>query len=215
MMSIISYPMARQKSAMWNHQTRQIENPSGAIFSICCQDSVLSYAEVLDLWVDNEAFRNYFLQILADTPYPAFRWETPPVTRSSLGRPFEFAILDGPDLDRTPDREAFADLFATMEPGAVGEFPNLGGDALMIVPSPVDERSAYSHLGAFLRCAPYAQLHSFWQMVGSAVISSVDTQPLWLNTAGGGVAWLHVRLDQRPKYYVYQPYTATGWSGTT
>ncbi len=30
--------------------------------------------------------------------------------------------------------------------------------------------------------------------------------PLWLSTAGGGVAWLHVRLDSRPKYYGYSPY---------
>ncbi len=193
---------------MWEHQTRHIENPSGMIISICWQRSALSYAEVLDLWVADEAFRNYFIRIFADTPYTAFRWETPPVTRSSLDQPFEFAILDGPDLDSTPDREAFADLFATMESGAVGKFPNLGGDALMIVPSPVDEGSAYSHLGSFLRSAPYSQLHSLWTMVGSAAIGKISTQPLWLSTAGGGVSWLHVRLDQRPKYYVYQPYKA-------
>ena len=191
---------------MWQHQTWPIENPAGMIISICSQDLVLSYAEVLDLWVANEAFRNYFLQIFTDTPYTAFRWETPPLTSSTLDQPFEFAILAGTDLDRTPDRETFADLFATMEPGAVGEFPNLGGDALMIVPSPVDEDSSYSHLGAFLRLAPHAQLHSFWRMVGSAVTGRVSEQPLWLNTAGGGVSWLHVRLDQRPKYYLYQPY---------
>jgi len=32
--------------------------------------------------------------------------------------------------------------------------------------------------------------------------------PTWLSTAGGGVAWLHVRLDTRPKYYRYNPYRA-------
>ena len=198
---------------MWQHQTRHIENPDGAIISISSQGIVLPYAEVLDLWVANEAFRNYFLQLLADTPYSAFRWETPPLTSSSLHQPFEFAILDSPDLDRAPDREAFADLFATMEPGAVGEFPNLGGDALMIVPSPVDETSSYNHLRSFLRSAPCSQLHAFWKMVGAAVIGKVSTQPLWLNTAGGGVSWLHVRLDQRPKYYVYRPYAVKSWSG--
>jgi hypothetical protein len=191
---------------MWEHQTRHIGNPSGVIISICSQGFVLSYAEVLDLWVASEKFRNYFIRIFADTPYSVFRWETPPVTRTSLVRPFEFAILDSPELDRAPDRSTFAELFETLEPGTVGEFPNLGGDALMIVPSPVDEGSSYSHLGSFLRCAPHAQLHDFWKMVGSAVIGKISAQPLWLNTAGGGVAWLHVRLDQRPKYYVYQPY---------
>jgi len=29
---------------------------------------------------------------------------------------------------------------------------------------------------------------------------------LWISTAGGGVAWLHVRLDSSPKYYGFRPY---------
>ena len=32
------------------------------------------------------------------------------------------------------------------------------------------------------------------------VEARIDDRPLWLSTAGDGVAWLHVRLDQRPKY---------------
>lgn len=27
-----------------------------------------------------------------------------------------------------------------------------------------------------------------------------------LSTAGAGVRWLHVRVDDRPKYYHYRPY---------
>jgi hypothetical protein len=34
----------------------------------------------------------------------------------------------------------------------------------------------------------------------------VSAKPVWLSTAGGGVAWLHVRLDDRPKYYAHAPY---------
>ena len=35
---------------------------------------------------------------------------------------------------------------------------------------------------------------------------TVNDKPTWLSTAGMGVAWLHVRLDQRPKYYAHRPY---------
>ena len=58
---------------MWQHQTRQIDSPNGVVISVSSQGLVLSYAEVLDLWIADEAFRNDFLQILADTPYTAFR----------------------------------------------------------------------------------------------------------------------------------------------
>lgn len=29
---------------------------------------------------------------------------------------------------------------------------------------------------------------------------------LWCSTSGLGVYWLHIRLDQYPKYYTYRPY---------
>ena len=76
----------------------------------------------------------------------------------------------------------------------------------MVLPSPLGEDSAYSHLLAFLRTTPREQLHDFWRTIGESAIERLGDKPLWLNTAGGGVAWLHVRLDDRPKYYVYGPY---------
>ena len=37
--------------------------------------------------------------------------------------------------------------------------------------------------------------------------------PTWVSTAGGGVAWLHVRLDSAPKYYTHRPYTRFAGGG--
>jgi hypothetical protein len=31
-------------------------------------------------------------------------------------------------------------------------------------------------------------------------------EPVWLSTNGDGVSWLHVRIDERPKYYTHGPY---------
>jgi hypothetical protein len=38
------------------------------------------------------------------------------------------------------------------------------------------------------------------------VAIQLGTAPVWVSTAGMGVSWLHVRLDNRPKYYGYKPY---------
>jgi hypothetical protein len=115
-------------------------------------------------------------------------------------------LLDSPGLARRPDRQAFAEHFAGAEAG-VAVFPNLGGDAIMVVPCPVAEPSAYGHLAAFVRLAPEAQRHALWQAVGKAMARRVGPSLVWLSTAGAGVSWLHVRLDDRPKYYGYEPYT--------
>ena len=54
--------------------------------------------------------------------------------------------------------------------------------------------------------APKTQQQALWQAVSKAVEEQICGRPLWLNTAGGGVAWLHVRLDSTPKYYQFAPY---------
>lgn len=85
-------------------------------------------------------------------------------------------------------------------------FSSLGGDALLIAPCPGGESSAYAHLGAFVRHAPTERIDSLWQAVGEQLQQRLGHRPVWLNTAGGGVAWLHVRLDDTPKYYAYAPF---------
>jgi len=85
-------------------------------------------------------------------------------------------------------------------------FPNLGGDANLIVPTKQTGTSAYCHLKTFTNHAPIEQQHAVWQRVGSLMLENLSDENIWLNTAGGGVPWLHIRLDSRPKYYWYSPY---------
>ena len=191
---------------MWSHSSTDTDSGDGQIFSIYADGAIATYNAVVTALVEEEKFRSYFIDLLARVPYTAFRWETPPLTATTTDQPFEFVVLSSPGLDLSADRSPFEDLFVQLEPGGVGSFPNLGGDATLIVPAPVDASSSYGHLGAFLRSAPSAQLHAFWILVGQAVRRRTGVRPLWLNTAGGGVSWLHLRLDDQPKYYVHVPY---------
>jgi len=165
----------------------------------------LATHRVLDLWRSDADFRDRYTAELAAFPAPAFRWETPPVTAVTLGRPAEFVLIGAPEIDLPPDPSPFAEHF---DDEAVVSFPNLGGDGLMIAPTPCGSEKAYSHLGAFLRGGPPDQIHALWQAVGAAVADRVGERPLWLSSAGGGVAWLHLRLDSWPKYYAHGPYRA-------
>jgi hypothetical protein len=161
---------------------------------------------VLRRWQNDTDFRAFFIGLLADSPFPAFRWETPPITTATANRTFEYVLLDSPDLARNADVAAFAEHFSAVDQGGITEFHNLGGDAIMIVPCPGASLSAYSHLGAFTRLGPEPQQHQLWEFVGAAMQRRLGAKPVWLSTAGAGVAWLHMRLDDRPKYYGYAPY---------
>ena len=127
------------------------------------------------------------------------------VTSETVSAPFEFAVLDSPGLERRPDQAAFAKHFADSA-AAVVSFANLGGDAIMIVPRPIAAPTAYGHLASFVRFAPELQRQELWRIVGEKMAERIGKMPVWLSTAGAGVSWLHVRLDDRPKYYSYTPY---------
>ena len=194
---------------MWTSRSTLLADGRVLWVTIDRESCPVSYAEVLNLWRDDATFRSMFIASLADAPFSAFRWETPPITASTADRPFEFVLLDSPGLARTPDPGAFSEHFGRAAKRGVVEFSNLGNDAIMVVPCPNALPSAYGHLAEFVRQAPELQRHALWQLVGAAMKRRLGTKPVWLSTAGGGVSWLHVRLDDRPKYYGYEPYRST------
>jgi hypothetical protein len=191
---------------MWDFRCEELPGGRGLRFAVHRGASPATFADVLRGWQSDAAFRARHTAALADAPFAAFRWETPPVTVATLARPFEFVLLDSPGLDRRPDPQAFAEQFGGAPEAGVVAFPNLGGDAVLVVPCPQADPSAYAHLAAFVRGAPERQRHALWQAVGEAMALRLGTRPVWLSTAGAGVAWLHVRLDDRPKYYGFGPY---------
>jgi hypothetical protein len=169
----------------------------------------LSSGEVLDRWSADQAFRSFFIGMLNCAPRAAYRWETPAITTASLSSPFECALVDEPALvDTLADPSPFAEHIGVAGSGAdtVVRFANLRGDAVLVVPREVGPRSSYGHLAAFARGAPVPQQHELWRQVAAATLARVGSRPVWLSTAGLGVPWLHVRLDDRPKYYAFAPY---------
>lgn len=191
---------------MWNFQSELLADGCVTRVAVHLDSVPVSYRDVLKRWQADSDFRSMFIDLLAGSPYSAFRWETPPVTLASAGRSFEFVLIDSPGLARGVDVGAFAAHFNGEDACGVVEFQNLGKDAIMVAPCPRGPESAYGHIAAFLRHAPEAQKHALWQSVGAAMERRLCRKPVWLSTAGAGVSWLHVRLDDRPKYYGFQPY---------
>ena len=192
----------------WDPQIDTMDSGRIRQMRILCDGKAVSYAETIERWQCDGDFRTFFIGLLAEAPYDAFFWETPPITKRTSTRTFEFVLVDSPALARlNPNPAAFAQHFEASDVGVdVAAFSNLGGDALLVAPSPRASFIAYPHLAAFARIAPTAQQHAFWRSVGAKVADSLANRPLWLSTCGQGVAWLHVRMDSRPKYYTFQPY---------
>lgn len=192
---------------MWQADLKAIDGGRGLLVAFDVDGKRALFRQVLDAWQNDEAFRQTYTQALSAAPCTGFRWECPPLSKTTVDREFECVLLPSDGLDPQPDAAAFAEFFADAGETSVVGFPSLGRDAFLIAPCPRAEASAYPHLASFLRSAPSWQVHELWQRVGQEVSARLSDRPLWLSTAGMGVAWLHVRLDSRPKYYGHRPYT--------
>ncbi|AMV21050.1 DUF6940 family protein [Planctomyces sp. SH-PL14] len=190
---------------MWTSRSEELPSHRGLRLALDLESRPATVMEVLRGWREEAGFRTWFNGLLAAVPFAEFRWETPAVTTDTVSRPFECVVLDAPGLARTPDPQAFSEHFAGAEEDVVA-IPNLSGDAILVVPCPVADQSAYGHLAAFVRQAPTDQRDALWRLVGETTARRIGTRPVWLSTAGAGVSWLHVRLDERPKYYGFAPY---------
>ncbi len=193
---------------MYSSEVTQLDDSRVLHFRLLRDGGPLSWSEVVDRWQNDPLFRCFFVSVLGDAPFPAYFWETPPVTSATLNREFEFVLVDSQQLAGIrPDERAFANQFASAQAGAsVIEFSNLGGDATLVVPCPREPLSAYSQISTFARLAPDDQQHQLWTLVGATLERQLGAQPVWLSTSGLGVYWVHIRLDSAPKYYTHEPY---------
>lgn len=192
---------------MWS--TRVADFRGGSRIELWNDAGPARYVDVIDAWKGDEKFATWFNSLLANIPFDAFRWETPAVSAATQTQPFEFVVVDAPELVRPSSSASFVEQFKAHPEADVVAFANLGGDAVMVVPRPLGAGAAYGHLAAFVRGAPDPQRLELWRVVGKAMESRIRDRAVWLSTAGAGVPWLHVRLDDRPKYYHHGPYRQT------
>jgi hypothetical protein len=174
----------------------------------------LSVQQWTDTLASNEEASDSFTKVLQEAPYQAFFLETKGVSsKNAKKKDFEFVLVNAPRLaafcESHPDPDSFQQHFNACE-GSACAFENLGRDARLVSPLPPRNDSlhlaSFSHLAIFVRKAPISRVRHFWKLVAETYhqqYNDNNNSSVWLSTEGSGVAWLHVRLDSRPKYYHY------------
>jgi hypothetical protein len=175
----------------------------------------LSWLEVLRMWQEDTTFSSNFSEQLAKVELQDFFWEAAPTSRQfAASQPFECVLLDarGSLTNRQVSHRDFDEHFERNKgPASVVRFPNLGRDATLVVPMQHQGAGleAYGSLASFVRHAAPQQQAELWSTVSREMQRGLEQspgQPLWLNTEGSGVPWLHIRLDTRPKYVKFSEY---------
>ncbi|KAL3911632.1 MAG: hypothetical protein SGARI_001553 [Bacillariaceae sp.] len=179
-------------------------------------------------WIDKMKFNEdgiaeNMTDILRSTPYASFRFEMPGVSfETAKNTPFEFVLVEDVDLfefgESQNDGPFQEYLKCPPERPAATSFVNLTGDAILV--APYDWKSAgarvtnarsnyHGHIANFMAGATMEQAVGLWEFVATQfeeALAKDTTETLYLSTAGDGVAWVHFRIEDRPKYYQYGPY---------
>ncbi|HMB62361.1 MAG TPA: toll/interleukin-1 receptor domain-containing protein [Eudoraea sp.] len=178
------------------------------LYKLKKNSKILTYEQVLNLWIENDNFLYFYNNLFRKCGFYSYIWETPPVTKSSFSNDFQFAILNTPSpANIIPDRVTYKKYFdSNNDKNGIVTFLNLGRDTLLIVPSPFRTEDDYSNLDRFYRYASRDQQKSIWKVTANEIKMRITDKPIWVSVAGGGISWLHIRLDPRPKYYRYTPF---------
>lgn len=192
----------------WEMQELAIDARSSRFYPLR-DGSPVARADFFDALATEPACRRALTDTLAKHPLVAYFFETPPIDDSLSRLRAEFVLVDSPALASVKaDPSPFADALAKAPLGPVARFPNLSGDAWLVVPRAVAPTRVYPQLARFVREAPAEQIDALWAQLGAAVADwrATRRERLWVSTSGLGVYWLHLRLDTRPKYYSFAEY---------
>jgi hypothetical protein len=170
----------------------------------------ITYKEFLEELKNGNQLLDDFISTLKDgTSYDQYFFESIPVSKSTQDKEYEFVLVKSGSLDRPATPNTFQSHYT--DHCLSVKFLSLGGDTTLISPCPPDDDGSlqtYVHLAPFVKNGPGDKVKDALKRASGAMQDKLSqtSSNWWWSTAGGAVAWLHIRIDPRPKYYNYGPY---------
>jgi len=199
------------------YQTNKIKtNNSQFKYFFTNSNQKLTYQEFINLLKSKD---KEFLKIFRETlnnatdELSAYFWECIPVSNKTIDKEFEFVATKNEELEKiTQNYSAFQGYINQALNNYVTSFLSLHKNATLIIPIPKNNANGevnYKNLKEFTANSSLEQWEEFWQKVGEEMEESLfraNGATRWLSTSGLNVYYLHVRINNSPKHYVYEEY---------
>ncbi|MGB3296692.1 MAG: hypothetical protein WBA76_00375 [Phormidesmis sp.] len=166
------------------------------------QHKALTWHQVAQLLANDAKFCEQWNQTWADLPFD-FEWKPVPIHPYTaqthpffaIAFPAQFQAANSQDFDRY--------LQALSQDELTARFNNFSGDAQLLIPANTGD---FGHIADFCRKASPKARQALWQAVGEMCGGAIAQEtPVWCNTHGHGVPWLHIRFDSQLKYSLFPP----------
>lgn len=123
--------------------------------------------------------------------------------------PYKERFIKSEQLEKIPsqDYKSFSKQLLKNTNKYVTAFPNLSGDTMLIIPVPIKGKN-YTTIKDFIDNAPKTQQIEFWKKVANEIDEWLSTREnVYISTHGLGVYYFHLRLCEKPKYYITKKFT--------
>ncbi len=192
--------------------TTQSKNCSTVKISI--NDKNITYITFFSLIKNDIPFLNLFVKYFKyiSTKTKEYYLEFKPVKFSDIDNiEFEFCVIETSGFDIIGNPNIFEQYGVNQDSNDIKVFTNLSNTSVLISPAynRLYPTRTYVHIGNFMRSNNDIQKNNLIKSSFSIYFLQLSQNPnnvLWLSTHGKNVAWLHVRIDQQPKYISYDNY---------
>ncbi len=195
--------MPQVPAALVNQAAVEIEGHQAQLVTFnTVENHPLTWQQIAQHLTKDSDFRTLWNHTWATLPFD-FEWKPVPIhPYTAQTHPF-FAIAF-PAKFRPANPKDFQHYLTDLAPDELtATFDNFSGDAQLLIPANTGD---YGHIAAFCRTAEPEAARALWQEVGKLCLAAIAQQtPVWCNTHGHGVPWLHVRFDSRLKYSIFPP----------
>ena len=182
------------------------------VYRIIEDKSYLTYAKFYELIRSSPKLIYDIISILKSSIFESYYLEFNPVSWNLLQeRIFEFVIIKTSGFISKTDIITFGESNINTNSNNIYTFFNLSKKSILFSPCYNHNYNIniYNNICTFLRSCNLEQQFLLFSTVFSQYILQLKNNQnklLWLSTHGKGVAWLHFRLDDSPKYISYSSY---------
>jgi hypothetical protein len=164
--------------------------------------SEMTMEEFFNALTCDQDMRNIIIKIFKQSQFTSAYWQFPIYCQQTKNTQIQFDLYYTTPF-RPADPSDFAGQFIGKNMGDIIMFKNKSGDTdlISIVPTNDNEYDIYfSDIMNFMKNSHPSFQHALLKKIGVEMLKK--TSPCYLSTHGKGVDWIHIRLCNKPKYYV-------------
>lgn len=187
-------------------------NENFIVYRIKSNDNFLSWDYFFQLINTNNDIIQKMILILKSCPFESYFLEFHPVSFNILSETiFEFVIVKTTSFLNKTDIITFGKSNLNTNSNNIYTFYNLSKTSILISPcyNYNYDINIYNNICTFMRSNNFEQQNKLLITIFSLYLNILyqnRNKLYWLSTHGKGVGWLHVRIDDCPKYISWSPY---------